>query len=538
VNILLSFFKKFLLIIPFVFFALNISSGQDIPNYPERAFQQQSDQVQELQTGFDNVETTEGSINPDEYFMGPGDKIFISISGLREIVSTINVNQEGWAYIPQVGAVDLNNNTLAEAKTELEGSIRRYYKDVTIFISLVGFKKIRVSLIGDVTKPSNYILSANSRLMDLISISAGLNAGADIRNVKIISRDKTVNLYDILSFLRFGNLDNNPLLRESDIVLLDKTDKTVHITGAVKYPGIYEFVENETVYDLIQMTGGFLSRAKTDTIEVVRFDETGAYQKSYFYSLESLMHNEIVLHNKDHVIVRIKPEYMIELFIEVEGFVRYPGFYVIEKNKTTLSEIIFKAGGLLDNGSYTEATLTRKLNVSVYDPEFERLKTISSANMTDDEYAYFKAKSRERAGRVVVDFYDLIVNGDKNEDVILYQQDIIHVPEKNNFITLLGQVVNPGNIEFNPELKINDYINLAGGFGWRALENDVIVIKALTGEWIDAGDVKSLEPGDTIWVPEDPPPPKFWDVFMDALTITAQLAAVILAVTALIVASR
>jgi protein involved in polysaccharide export with SLBB domain len=538
VNILLSFFKKFLLIIPFVFFALNISSGQDIPNYPERAFQQQSDQVQELQTGFDNVETTEGSINPDEHFMGPGDKIFISISGLREIVSTINVNQEGWAYIPQVGAVDLNNNTLAEAKTELEGSIRRYYKDVTIFISLVGFKKIRVSLIGDVTKPSNYILSANSRLMDLISISAGLNAGADIRNVKIISRDKTVNLYDILSFLRFGNLDNNPLLRESDIVLLDKTDKTVHITGAVKYPGIYEFVENETVYDLIQMTGGFLSRAKTDTIEVVRFDETGAYQKSYFYSLESLMHNEIVLHNKDHVIVRIKPEYMIELFIEVEGFVRYPGFYVIEKNKTTLSEIIFKAGGLLDNGSYTEATLTRKLNVSVYDPEFERLKTISSANMTDDEYAYFKAKSRERAGRVVVDFYDLIVNGDKNEDVILYQQDIIHVPEKNNFITLLGQVVNPGNIEFNPELKINDYINLAGGFGWRALENDVIVIKALTGEWIDAGDVKSLEPGDTIWVPEDPPPPKFWDVFMDALTITAQLAAVILAVTALIVASR
>jgi protein involved in polysaccharide export with SLBB domain len=494
--------------------------------------------VQIPQTGFDNVETTEGSINPNEYFVGPGDNIFISISGLQEIVYTLNVNQEGWAYIPQVGAVDLNNNTLAEAKTELEESIRRYYKDVTIFISLVGFKQIRVSLIGDVTKPSNFILSANSRLMDLISISAGLNSGADIRNIKIISREETVNLYDLLSFLRFGNLDNNPLLREGDIVLLDKSDKTIHITGEVKYPGIYEFVENESVYDLIQMAGGFLNKAKKDTIEVVRFDETGDYQKSHFYNLESLERNEIVLHNKDHVMVRVRPEFMIELFVKVEGFIRYPGFYMIEKNKTTLSEIISKAGGLLDNGSYTEATLSRKLNVSIYDPEFERLKVIPRVDMSDDEYAYFKAKSRERAGRVVVDFYDLLVNGNKNEDVTLYQDDLIHVPEKKNYITLLGQVVNPGNIKFDPNLTVDDYINIAGGFGWRALENDVIVIKSLTGEWIDASDVKLLDPGDTIWIPEDPPPPKFWDVFMDALTIAAQFAAVIVAVTALIVASR
>jgi protein involved in polysaccharide export with SLBB domain len=494
--------------------------------------------VQSTQTGFDNVETTEGSINPDEYFVGPGDKIFISISGLRETVYTLNINQEGWTYIPQVGAVNLNNNTLAEAKIELEESIRRYYKDVVIFISLVGFKQIRVSLIGDVAKPSNFIVSSNSRLMDLISISAGLNASSDIRNIKIISREESIIIYDLLSFLRFGNSNNNPLLREGDIVLVDRTDETVHITGEVKFPGIYEYVENESVYKLIEMAGGFLSKAKKDTIEVVRFDETGDYQKSEFYSLKTLEHNEVILQNKDHVIVRVKPEYLIDHFVKVEGFVRYPGYYMIEKNKTTLSEIIFKAGNFLDNGSYTEATLTRKLKVINYDAEFERLKTIPRVDMTDDEYAYIKAKSRERTGRVVVDFYNLLVNGNINEDVILYKGDIINVPEKKNYITLLGQVVNPGNIEYNPDYKVDDYINLAGGFGWRALENDVIVIKALTGEWIEAGDVELLEAGDTIWIPEDPPPPKFWDVFMDALAITAQLATVIVAVTAIIVASR
>jgi len=70
------------------------------------------------------------------------------------------------------------------------------------------------------------------------------------------------------------------------------------------------------------------------------------------------------------------------------------------------------------------------------------------------------------------------------------------------------------------------------------LEGDVRIIKASTGEWLDADDVEKLEAGDTIWVPEEPPGPKFWDVFTDALTIVAQLAAIVAASAAVIVATR
>ncbi|MCK7519152.1 MAG: hypothetical protein MZV64_16210 [Ignavibacteriales bacterium] len=43
------------------------------------------------------------------------------------------------------------------------------------------------------------------------------------------------------------------------------------------------------------------------------------------------------------------------------------------------------------------------------DPEFERLKLILRADMTDDEYDYLKAKSRQRKGKVVVDFEGLFI---------------------------------------------------------------------------------------------------------------------------------
>jgi len=158
--------------------------------------------------------------------------------------------------------------------------------------------------------------------------------------------------------------------------------------------------------------------------------------------------------------------------------------------------------------------------------------------MTDDEYDYFKAKSRQHIGKVVVDFEELFLHNNLLEDVTLKRGDVITVPEAKNYIILLGQVVNPGNIIYKEGLTVDDYIQLAGGFGWRAVEGEVRVIKAKTKEWVYADDVDSLEPGDTIWIPEETPGPKFWVVFTNVLTILGQVAAVVAATVAVIIATR
>jgi protein involved in polysaccharide export with SLBB domain len=533
----LSLFKLTRLI--FCAFIVTVGSiaAQNLPNYSERAFQPKLDSLRET-TSIYSTGASEGSIDANEYHVGPGDKIFISISGVREFIYNLIINQEGWIYIPKLGGVDLNNLTLAQARTKLENSINRYYKNVNIFISLVDFRQIRVSLVGDVVKPSNFVLAANSRLMDLFYISAGLNKTANIRNIKIISKEDSVNFYDLLSFLRFGNFDSNPLLRGGDVVLVDRFDETVTITGLVKYPGIYEFVENESVYNLIQLAGGFLSKAKKDTIEVVRFYDNGSYQKSNFHSLDNYTNNDLLLKNRDHVIVREIPEYYQEYFVKVDGFVKYPGYYKIIKTKTTLKELLEKAGGFLDDASLTEATLTRNIEKEKEDPEFERLKQMNTADMTEDEYDYFKARSRERSGRVIVDFEKLFNQNDLNENIILEKDDVIIIPEEKNYITMLGQLVNPGNIVYNTSLTVNDYIELAGGFGWRAQKGEVRVIKAKTGEWIYADQVEKLNPGDAIWVPEEPPATDFWEVFNTTLQVLGQVAAIVAATAAIIIATR
>jgi len=526
---------KIIILFSFVILLADYGLAQQLPDYPERFVQDTLDQ--QFTTSVSRT-ATEGIVNPEEYKVGPGDKIFISISGAREVSNTFIIDQEGWLYIPRVGGIDLRTASLKDAKFKITEAILRYYKDVDIFISLVDFRMIKISLVGDVAKPSVFTLSSNSRLMDLVTNSKQLNETSDIRNIRIISKDGEAKSSDLLSFLRFGDFTNNPMLVEGDVVLIQKVDLVVRISGQVQYPALYEYCPGESIEDLVELAGGFTYNARKDTIELVRFLEDGKKQMSKYYSASELKETTIYLQNKDHVIVRQIPEYLIDHYVVINGYVRFPGWYKINKNTTTLKGMIDEAGGFLEEASLTEASLSRMMDVEETDPEFDRLKLIPTDKMTEDEYDYFKAKSRQHSGRVVVDFVKLFQENDLKENIILRKDDIIYVPQKKDYIIMLGQVVNPGKIIFDSLLTVEDYISLAGGFGWRALEGDVRIIKAKTGEWVDADEAKALKPGDTIWVPEDPPGPKFWEVFTEALTIVAQLAAIVAASAAVIVATR
>src|SRR5690606_9956637 len=149
--------------------------------------------------------------------------------------------------------------------------------------------------------------------------------------------------------------------------------------------------------------GGLTSKARKDSIEIVSFDEDGKRQYSKYFSIDEINNSSIFLKNYDRIIVRHLPEYLEDRYVKVEGFVNYPGWYKIVKDSTTLSDIIEQAGGFLEDASLSEASLTRTVVIKVEDPEYERLKLIPRADMTDEEYDYLKAKSRERVGKVVVD---------------------------------------------------------------------------------------------------------------------------------------
>jgi protein involved in polysaccharide export with SLBB domain len=527
--------KKYNFIVLSLLLYQNFIFGQPIPSYSERSLFQNKDTT--LVTQYLS-EPSEGPIDPKEYIIGPGDLLFISVSGIEEKTFNIKVNPEGFLYIPQIGVIDLRNKSLYEARDIIKERLLRSFKNVDVYITLQNFRKIKVSLIGNVSKASNYILSSSARLFDVFSISEGITANSDLRNIKVISKNGSENKYDLIKFLRLGDLSQNPALKDGDLIIVDKAERFVSLFGHIKYIGNYEYKPNETVSELLNLAGGLMFKAFKDSIEIIRFTKDGKTQYSTYFSYDYLLNNPIYTEPNDMIIVREIPEYFDLHYVTIEGEVRYPGVYKIIKGKTKLSEIIKEAGGFLDNASLVNSSLYRTQADSLVDPEYERLKLIPRAEMTDDEYDYLKAKSRQKIGKVVVDFESLFIGNKMDEDIILKSGDLITIPEEKEYITIIGQVVNPGNIPFRENFNVLDYINLSGGFGWRAIESDVRVIRSNTGEWVEADEVKRINPGDIIWVPEKTPPPKFWDVFTTSLQVVGQIAAVVAATVAVIVATR
>lgn len=481
---------------------------------------------------------SEGVVDPEEYKVGPGDILLVSISGIDDFTYKAEISPEGSIYIPRIGGLEITNCSLRSAKEKIHNWIKKYFNSVDVFITLIYFRSIKIFLHGNVKNSGSVVLTANSRLGDLFNNSDNLLEKSDLRNIRITKNDGSISYFDYIALQRYGNKMMNPLIDEGSYVYIDKINKTVSIQGAVNFPSEYPFKENETVNQLIALAGGTSKKAKLDSLEIIRFDKDLINQYSILISFADLKRNDIFLESGDLVLIRELQEVYEDKYVAITGFVKYPGIYKIDDEKTKLSDVFSIAGGLLKNASLVDATLTRKIGASDKDPEFERLKLIPRENMTEDEYDYLKSKSRQRAGRVIVDFQKLLESKDELEDVLLRKGDIINIPEKKDYITIIGQAVNPGNIPYNKDLKPEDYIKLAGGYGWRALESDVRVVKVNSGEWVDIDDVANLEPGDTIWIPEDPPPAKFWDVFTQILTVLGQVATVIAATVAVIVSTR
>ena len=73
---------------------------------------------------------------------------------------------------------------------------------------------------------------------------------------------------------------------------------------------------------------------------------------------------------------------------------------------------------------------------------------------------------------------------------------------------------------------MSDYIDQAGGFGWRA-SKEVRVIKASTGEIQRAQNVEQVERGDRIWIKEKPER-NYWSLFTQSMAVIGQVTTIVL----------
>jgi len=162
-----------------------------------------------------------------------------------------------------------------------------------------------------------------------------------------------------------------------------------------------------------------------------------------------------------------------------------------------------------------------------------RLRTLPPSEMGENERKYFIARSSEIQGRISIDFKKLLSENSKENDVILRDQDSLYIPKLNNYVNVGGRVNNPGRILHNKEFTYEDYINQAGGYGYRADESATLVVKSKGQQYSAKSKNYVIEPGDNIFVLTENEL-TFFEVFTTTLTIITQIFTIVAVVLSVI----
>ncbi|WDT75429.1 MAG: SLBB domain-containing protein [Candidatus Manganitrophus sp.] len=430
---------------------------------------------------------------------------------------------------------DLYDFLLKGDKTQ---DIRLMPEDV-IFIPPVG---PLVGIAGDVKSPAIYELKEETRLEELIDMSGGFN---DIAFKSRIQIDRIVD-HNQQKVLEVGSdeiQEKRVQVQPGDLVKVFSVvqdQRMVRLSGAVQREGEYGISAGMTVKDLIALAGGLKYYAYAKEAELTRVTPTpeGPKTEKLLVALGRVLDGEggadVALKENDYLFVRAVPEWELHRTVMIQGEVRFPGAYTIEKGET-LSSLIERAGGFRENAYLKGAVFTREsvrelqqrqLNDSIDRLEQQILSQSAEsieASLTPEGALQQKASMEQRRlliakmraakakGRISIVLAPLEKFKGSPSDIPLEEGDILFVPEKPRQVQVIGAVYNSTAFIYDSKATVASYIKKAGGMTENANDGQAYLLKVdgtaiskeQAGGFFGGGFTSStLDPGDTVVIPE------------------------------------
>lgn len=379
----------------------------------------------------------------------------------------------------------------------------------------------RVELKGAVYRPGIFALGEDvATVGDLIRKADGLTDDAYTDRVLLYSEGpnlelqvRSFNLADILA----GRAADIPLKRNDMIVVSSLTEINerggVSIQGLVARPDTYPYAENLTLKDLILQAGGLLEGASTARVDISRrINDPSAttetqqlatiYQVSIGEGLGASDGSDFLLKPFDRVIIRVSPGYGEQKSVLFGGELLFPGSYVLEKRNERLTDVIRRAGGIIDGAYVRGAYLTRRLNDNDYQNRKELLRMAVENSSKGDSIALSQIEVADRYN-VGIDLEKALANPGSHYDIVLEAGDEFWIPQQLSTVKISGDVMFPNAVIYEPGQKLKYYIDCAGGYGQYAQKKRVFVIYA-NGLVKRANRNVPIEPGCHIIIPSKP----------------------------------
>jgi polysaccharide biosynthesis/export protein len=319
------------------------------------------------------------------------------------------------------------------------------------------------------------------------------------------------------------NLDLNTLVSFA-------ADHLVWIEGDVHDPGTYLAEGGTSLAAMLGAAGGLQLQADLSAVTVTSSQIDAAAGTSHtvrnIYRGNGLADFErVALLPQDTVIVRQVFSDRESGTVTVVGAVRYPGTFDILRSER-LSSVIDRAGGLTDEAYPLGAVFTR---ISAQQAEAQgnyreavqlqtgALVAATTPSVNPSILTYLQSLQQTllhqpALGRITVTADPTILAVKPELDTLLQPGDFVFIPKRPSTVAVSGEVLNPGSFQYRPDMSLDDYIELAGGYTQVAEDDETFVIMPDGSARTPSSGVMSffgsdpIPPGSTIVVPPNPAP--------------------------------
>jgi protein involved in polysaccharide export with SLBB domain len=319
------------------------------------------------------------------------------------------------------------------------------------------------------------------------------------------------------------------MLADGDsVVIADRAvlfpKEIITVTGEVNKPGYFIYGEKMTVLDAILLSGGLTESSLPSRIEIARrVDGDNDFVISQILESSTdrnlmLQAQELELKPQDFVIVRKNPNYVPQRKIELTGQFKFPGTYILARQREYLSEVIERAGGFNDLADDRYVLIYRKQINPFFNKMKEEIETKEAE--VDNEFSLVNSKAKKNipipasmintADSLLIDTisvnYKNLLLGDKTKfDIYLQEGDEINVLQFQNTVSLKGEVNNKVIVNHS-STKLRSYLRDAGGVTRFADTRRVYVIHAdgsssATTRFLGLKFYPKVVPGSVVMVP-------------------------------------
>ncbi len=160
---------------------------------------------------------------PVSYTINPGDVLEVSVWGEEALLREIRVLPDGTISFPMIGNLPASGKTIPVVQNTIREKLKEFISDPVVSVAVKSVLGNEVYVIGQVTKPGNFVMYQRMNIMQVLSLAGGLTPFAKANNILILRRegDKSVPIKFEYGDVEDGShLETNILLQSGDVIVV------------------------------------------------------------------------------------------------------------------------------------------------------------------------------------------------------------------------------------------------------------------------------------------------------------------------------